>query len=179
MVNFQTNGKNGSVILNLPTNIKEITPDYLLKITEDIKIADNYSLIALCHREKLSAFILAGKNKKNEMSTAVVPIFVKQGNTNAVFAGSINTCDKLLVAPSQLAMGLHVNVPKNTLTMGTLLNFIDGDGYAYKNALNYKEEVYFIEFKVIPNCDIIGIYKDYNNSDFDNPFAITKIKEDK
>ena len=173
MLKFEVNGKKGNVILNLPTSIEELTKDYLINITNEVNVGNNYSLIALCHREKLSAFIMAGRNKKNDMSTAVVPIFIKHGSiTTDSHVNNINVGDKLIIAPSNMAMGLHVNISKNTLTMGTLLNFIDGDGFAYQNALKYKEQVYFIEFKIIPNCDIVGYYKDNNSTDFDNPFAV-------
>ena len=79
MVKFETNGKQGDAIIKLPTRIDEITPEYLKAITSHIKVADNYSLIALCHKEKLSNFVIAGRNNKGEMSTAVVPLFVKTG----------------------------------------------------------------------------------------------------
>lgn len=173
MLKFETNGKLGKVILTFPTSISELTPDYLQRLTEEIKVADNYSLIALCHKEKLSAFIMAGKNHKSEMSTAVVPIFVKKGKTDSDFINRINVSDKLLITPTQMATGLHVNVPGNTLTMGTLLKYIDGDGYAYQNALKESGNVYFIEFKLVPNCDILGIYKHDSNASFENPFAIS------
>lgn len=173
MLKFETNGKLGKVVLTFPTYISELTPDFLQRLTEVIQVADNYSLIALCHKEKLSAFVMAGKNNKSEMSTAVVPIFVKKGKTDSEFINSINVSEKLLITPTQLAIGLHVNVPGNTLTMGTLLKHIDGDGYAYQNALKESGNVYFIEFKLIPNCDILGVYKNENYTSFDNPFAIS------
>lgn len=177
MVKFETNGKNGKVIVTLPTSIKELTPEYLGAITDEIAIADNYSLIALCHKEKLSTFVMAGRSKKNQISTAVVPIFAKRGETNVVFNTGIEVGDKLLISPTAMSMGLHVNVPMNTLTMGKFVDLIEGDTKVYQNALKHKEDVYFIEFKLIPNNEIIGIYKPNRRKDFENPFALEVVKE--
>ena len=186
MVKFETNGKNGKVIVTLPTNLEEITPEYLGAITDEIAVADNYSLIALCHKEKLSAFVMAGRNKKNEISTAVVPLFVKRGlNTSSVssidgvpsFHPLIEVCDKLIISPTAMAMGLHVNVPMNTLNMGKVVALLEGDGYAYQNATKVTDPVYFLEFKLIPNNEIIGCYKPNLRKDFENRFAFEVVKE--
>lgn len=186
MVKFETNGKNGKVIVNLPTSLKEITPEYLGAITDEIAVADNYSLVALCHKEKLSAFIMAGK-RKNEISTAVVPIFVKRGTTTdeldnihhalIPFHPMIEVCDKLLISPTAMSMGLHVNVPMNTLNAGKVIALLEGDKFAYQNAYKIVDPVYFLEFKLIPNNDIIGCYKPKLRKDFDNPFAFEVVKE--
>lgn len=179
MLNFKVNGKLGEVILNLPTSINEFTDDYLKKVTESVIVADNYSLIALCHREKLANFILAGKNNKDRINTAVVPIFVKAGKitTSNCIINNIKTTSKLIISPSQLALGHHVNLINNTCTINKLIKYIDGDGYAYQNALKNNKEVYFLEFKIIPNCDIIGYYENEKFLDKnDNPFKIEEFK---
>lgn len=173
MVNFESNGK----IVKLPTSISELKKEYLLGITKEIVIANNYSLIALCHREKLSTFIMAGTNRKNKITTSVVPIFVKQGlNTleegQNSFCDNLEVGDKLLIESSQIAIGLHVNVPLNILTMDYLMKIITGDKNAYSNSINYKDPIYFIEFKIIPNCNILGVYKDNLREKFDNPFKV-------
>ena len=177
MVKFETNGKHGHVFVKFPSSVEEITPEYLKGVTDEIDVADNYTLIALCHKEKLSTFIAASRNKSNQISTSVIPIIAKQGKTDSVFHTEMNVGDIILISPSQMAMGLHVNVPKNILNMNHLIKATDGDGYAHKNALKYSQYVYFLEFKLVPNCDIIGRYNKTNNKEFDNPFALETIKE--
>lgn len=185
MLKFETNGKLGKCIINLPTSINEITPKYLLDVTANIAVADNYSLIAICHKEKLSAFVLAGRNKKSEMTTSVVPIFVKRGFiTDDKSIGCPNNFNdfvtsgiRLLITPTAISMGLHVNVPENDITMGKFMAAIDGDGCAYQNASKHNETVYFIEFKLVPNCDILGAYGNKTKA-FENPFAITRINDE-
>lgn len=186
MLKFETNGKLGKCVITLPTQLNEITSDYLSNITRNIGVANNYSLIAICHKEKLSAFVLAGRNKKSEMTTAVVPIFVKRGNlTDDKFVGSptnfnelVESGTRLLITPTAISMGLHVNVPGNDITMGKFMAAIDGDGYAYQNASKHNENVYFIEFKLIPNCDILGAYLNKNDIAIYNPFAITRVDDE-
>lgn len=178
MVKFETNGKNGHLFINLPTSIEEITPEFLTGITHKVKVADNYSLICICHKEKLSSFIMAGRSKKNEISTAVVPIFVKSGNTEAVFMSEFNVGDKIIISPSQMAMGYHVSIPNNPLTMGNLMKATEGDNYAHKNSLGYGKDVIFTEFKIVPNCDIIGRYDNTSSVSYNNPFEVEVIDDE-
>lgn len=178
MIKFEANGKQGKVIVNLPTSVEEITPDYLNYVSDEIELADNYSLIALLHREKLSAFVMAGRNTKAELNTAVIPVFVKRGNINGGFNASINTGDRVLMSPTTMSLGVHVNVPKNTLNLIKVMALIDGDGRAYQNAAKITTPVYFLEFKLIPNSDIIGVYKAKADIDYNNPFEFEIIKEE-
>ena len=182
MLKFVANGKTGKKSITLPTSIKEITPDYLVAITNEILVADNYSLIALCHKEKLSSFILAGRNKKNQVNTSVVPLFVKRGapspgRTYTSFESNFTAGDKLIITPSDMMTGLHVRVPMNTLTVEGFLNAIDGDGYAFQNATKNASDVYFLEFKIVPNCAIQGVYKSTLREQFDNPFQMIDVSE--
>lgn len=177
MLKFDVNSAAGPQIVNLPTSLADIKADYLKSVTDEIVVADNYSLIAICYKEKLSSFIMAGRSKKNNISTAVIPLFVKHGSITSTtstidFISELNTADKLIIAGADIATGLHVGVPKNTITMNHLLSAIEGDSYAYQRAAAYKEDVYFVEYKIIPNCAIKGVYKDDSNASFINPFAI-------
>lgn len=175
MVKFETNGDNGKQILTLPTKVSDLTPEYLAYLTDDIMIADNYSLVALCHKEKLSAFVLAGRSKKDQMNTSVIPLFVKRGyHEDNDYMSRIEVCDKLLITPTALSLALHVNSPRNTLTMGHLINAIEGDKNAHINALKLNTDVIFVEFKIIPNNEILGVYKGIKVNEFDNPFKVVK-----
>lgn len=179
MVKFEANGKLGKVIIKLPTSLNEITPEYIGAITDEIVVADNYSLIALCHKEKLSAFVLAGRSNKNEISTSVIPLFVKRGFTeDKSFQPNIEVCDKLLITPTAMSMALHVNAPMNNITMPKFMAAIEGDRFAHQNALALNEYVYFLEFKIIPNCDILGVYKTNLRKDYTSPFGFEVVNND-
>lgn len=183
MIKFETNSNLGKVIVNLPSKLDEITEDYLINLTKSVEVAPNYSLIALCHREKLSAFILAGRKNKAEINTAVVPLYVKSGDidNNDSFIKSFKPTTKLLIPGSVLAMGLHVNVPNNNLTPSKFINVIEGDRDAYSNAIKLNSDVYFLEFKIVANNEIIGKFNESDN-DFYNPFnfvVVDKAEGDK
>lgn len=176
MLRFETNGKHGEVAINLPTRLDEITPEYLNNVTKEVEIANNYSLIALCHKEKLSAFVLAGRGKKEQMSTAVVPLFIKRGNVDDQNKVLLMNCgDTILITPTAISMGLHCNIPKNDLNMGKFMAILKDDTYGYQKAAYITDEVYFLEFKIVPNCDILGYYNKSFLEDFVNPFKIEVI----
>lgn len=183
MLKFDVNNAAGPQIVNLPTSLADIKADYLKSVTNEIVVADNYSLIAICYKEKLSSFIMAGRSKKNNISTAVIPLFVKHGsitstNSTIDFIAGLNTADKLIIAGADIATGLHVGVPANTLTMNHLLSAIEGDSYAYQRAAAYKDNVYFVEYKIVPNCAIKGVYKPTLHTPFVNPFAVEIVAAD-
>lgn len=173
MVKFATNGSHGSKIINLPTEVEEITPEYLKAVTDDVKIADNYVLVALCYREKLSNIIMTAKQNKNSISSSVIPLFVKSGaiNNKESFINKIKTGTKLNVSSSALSLGLHINFPKNTLNVNTLIYYIDKDAFAYKRAVELGCYVHFLEFKIIPANEIIA-FRTNVESDFESPFTI-------
>lgn len=163
MVHYDVNGTKGKFSLNLPSNLSDITNEYLAGIGATINVADNYTLIALCYREKLSTLILSVRQNKKDISAAVVPIKVKSGNTDNTFINNISIGDKIVVSPSQLSLGHHVVSPRNVLTIENILAIVDGDDDLYKDTLN-SEYVYFVELKLIPNCDIVGCYNDMVNT---------------
>lgn len=175
MLKFKTNGKAGAFELNLPTSLSEITPSYLKDVTYGIQVADNYSLIGICYREAFSTIIFANNTKKKNLTTAIVPLFVKCGKSDNNFINSIDTGDKLIIAPSQIALGHHVTAPHNLITINNVLNCVDGDTKIYQEALKESKQCYFLEFKLVPNVDIVGVYK--NDKIYDaNPF-VTKVDE--
>lgn len=177
MLNFKTSGTNGTFNVSLPTNLSEITNDYLYDVTKDIVIANDYSLICICYRENLSSVIFANNTKKGKITTAVVPIFVKHGNTNNNYIRSIECGDKLVIAPSDIAMGHHVVAPKNKITIENILYCVEGDNKIYKEALKFTKPCYFLEFKLVPNCNIHAFYENSNEVDNNvNPF-VNKIKD--
>lgn len=175
MYNIKVDAKAGKYDMLLPTNLDEITDAYLKRITSNVDICPDYSLIGVVYREKLSTILLAARRKTKETDIPVIPIFIKCGQTNNDFINSINIKQKLIIAPSQIMMGHHVNVPQNSLTINNILALTDGDNKIYQDSLLFKHSCYFIEFKLVPNCDIHGVYNKVSES-YKDPF-ITKIDE--
>ena len=97
--------------------------------------------------------------------------------TNWEFSANIEVADKLLITPTAMSMGLHVNVPMNTLNIERIVAIMEEDKNIYQTALGIKDAVYFLEFKIIPNSDIQGVYKPKLYKEFENPFAIISHAE--
>lgn len=169
MLKFEANGKYGIVLMNLPTKLSEITPEYLNDVTSNLVIADNYSLIGILYRESLASVILANNRKQKNITTSVIPVFVKAGTTTTDYIKNMSCGDKIVIASSDIAMGHHVVCPKNKITINNILDYCDGDKEAYQRAISISIPCYYLEFKIVPNCNIHGNYIEDNDS-YENPF---------
>ena len=177
MLTLDVNGKTGSYSLNLPTSLNEIDEKYINDVTEHIVVDANYSLIGIVYRERLSTLALASRKNNKTSNIPVIPIFVKAGECDSKFIKSLWIRDKLIISPSDIMLGHHVSAPRNLITINTILDIIDGDTYTYNKLFNVKEECYFIEFKLVPNCNIHGAYKNLEIASFVSPF-VTKISSE-
>lgn len=171
MLTLEVTNKQGSYQLNLPTSLNEIDKSYIAKVTEHVKVDANYTLIGVVFREKLSTLVLAARKSKKNSDIPVIPIFVKAGETDSKLINSLNACDKLLISASDIMMGYHISAPNNLITINTILDLLDGDIKTYNQLMTSQEMCYFIEFKLVPNCNIHGAYCETDMSSFDNPFV--------
>lgn len=160
MLKLEVNSK--KLVLNLPTSVDEIPNEWLSSISETIVPAYNYSLIALISYEKLT-YIANSIKRKEAMNTSVLPVFIKSGVTDSEFINSIKTGTPIVTVNSDLARAIHVNLSKNSLSPNRIISIITNDTELSRNLFNYTTPIAFVEFKLIPNCDIYGIY-DNNKS---------------
>lgn len=160
MFKFDTKGKNGESSVELLETLDEAVK-VIPELISNVKVADNYCVIALCYRKRLADMIIAGKqNKKEDVTVSVVPILASTGNTSSEFIKSLPVGSKVIVAPSQLAVGHHVAAPKNKYTLNALLQAVEGDSTAYPRAAQDNRPCYFLQFKIVMACDIVGAYED-------------------
>lgn len=177
MLQLNVKGKYGEFELNLPTSIDEIEKDYVEYVTEHVNIAPNYTLVGVVYKEKLSTLVINSNRKKKDTNVAVIPVFVKCGKSDGDFINNLHIMDKLLIAPSDIMMGYHVSTPENRITINNVLSLLEGDLETYNKLLTVKEECYFIEFKLIANCNIHAAYNPIDLG-HTNPY-ITKISDNK
>lgn len=160
------------VIFNFPTQLSELSEDYLKQLTDNITVAPNYSLIGLVYHERLANLILTCNNKKKSTTIGIVPIFIKTGSGEKSIVDSAKFGQKLLISNSAIELGHRCAAPNNKLTIDYFATVIDAsiDKELYQKALHDPEqpEVFFIEFKIIPNCDIIALYDKAEK--IDNPY---------
>ena len=174
MLTLKTNNVRGVHELNLPTSLNEIDESYIAEVTSHVKVDANYTLIGLVYREKLSTLVLAATRNKKKSDIAVIPIFVKAGESDSKFINSLNIKDKLIISPSDIMMGYHISAPNNLLTINTILDLIEGDPVVNQKLMSINEQCYFIEFKLVPNCNIHGAYEKPKVTEFVSPF-VTKV----
>lgn len=165
MKEFQVKTENGKeVIFNFPTTISELKNNTLIDITNHIAIADNYSLIALAYKSKLSNIILMAGNNAKSAKIKVTPIFVKAGKSDIDFIKNAKVGQPIICMDSQLALGVHVSIPNNKLSLDYFTKVIadSANKNVYDNKINKdtQDECIFVEFKIIPNSDIIGFIGD-------------------
>lgn len=171
MLKLDVNSKSGVYELNLPTSLNEIEESYIAEVTNHVKIDANYTLIGVVFREKLSTLIIAASKNKKNSDISVIPVFVKSGKTDNELINSLNIRDKLIISPSDIMMGYHISAPNNLLTINNFLDIIEGDINVYNKAMSIQDYCYFIEFKLVPNCNIHGAYNQPEVAEFVNPFV--------
>lgn len=160
------------VVFNFPTQLNELSEEYLKQLTGNITVAPNYSLIGLVYHEKLANLILTCRSKKKTANFGIVPIFVKAGAGEKSVVDSAKIGQKLLIGNSSIERAFKCAVPNNKLTIDYFATVLDAtiDKEIYQKAAQdpKQAEVFFIEFKILPNCEIIALYDKVEK--IDNPY---------
>lgn len=180
MKEFIVRTKMSEVKFNFPTNLKELSNDYLKQVTDSITVAPNYSLIGVVYHERLANIIITCNNKKKNASIGVIPIFIKSGAGDKSIVDNAKIGQKLLISNTQLQLGYHCAAPANKLTIDYFANVLsiatDKDLYQVAVQDADQSEVLFVEFKIVPNCDIIALYDD--TSKVESPYiTISNVSE--
>lgn len=167
MKNFEVIGTRVKFNFHFPTSLEELDADYLFDVTRHVQIPDHHTLIGIVYHEKLFDIIVSRKRNQKGLTAGVVPIFIRAGKTDSDFIKSANCKDKLIIPSSSLSLGHHVVASKNVLSLDYFIRAIDSDNsLAKRYDNNYgNEQCYFVEFKIIPNVELKGIYKDVENVD--------------
>ena len=180
MKEFIVKTKMSEVKFNFPTSLDELSKEYLLGVTEGITVAPNYSLIGLVYHEKLSTLFMTCRNKKKNASIGVIPIFIKNGGGEQSITNEATVGQKLLIANTQIQLAHHCAAPSNKLTIDYFANVIDNttdkDLYETISKDKNQKEILFIEFKIVPNCDIIALYS--KPTSIENPYiTVTPVEQ--
>ena len=175
MKTFKVNGKAGSYVINLPQSLEEIGTEYLSDCTKFINPAPNYAVVAVVYKDLLSLVLTAAK-KKTPVNTAVIPVFVKAGDTDSEFIKSIKIGDRVVVSASDLSIGHHISSPYNKITPSTISVICDGDKDIYRESMTMQEPVCFVEFKLVP-ISAIHAKLDDTVKGYANPFISLDNKD--
>ena len=178
MLKFLLNTTGGKTFYEFPTNLNELSEEYLKDVTQHIHVADHHCLIGLIYKETISSIIMTAQQKKKSFNASIIPIFIKAGTTDSEFIKSGTIKNKILVASSDLSLAYHASAPQNTLSIeGFLRKVSEDNSNTYTRSLEYnKTPVFFLDFKIIPNNAIKAFYD--KDVAINNPYT-TYIKDNK
>ena len=176
MKEFVVKTNQGNVKFEFPTSIDEISDEYLQDITKHISIANDYTLVGLVYHDRLSNVILTIRNNKKKAQFGVNPIFIAAGKSDSELINNAKLKQKVLITSSQLSLGVQVATP-NKLNLdyfgACIVNSVEKDLYERELKNPNQAQVLFLEFKLVPNCDILAIYGDAAQDVRHNP--VTKV----
>ena len=167
MVDLKVNYLGLNQTFRMPTSMSEINMNVIADYVKHVNVGNDYALIAVVFKERPITIVSVSKQNKNA-SVSGVAVMIKS-NTDDEFIKDIKLGETIVISPSDIAMGHHVSCPKNMITINNILEYCDGDKEAYQRAIGISQPCYYLEFKIVPNCNIHGNYKEESGS-YKNPF---------
>lgn len=169
--------RNESIEISVPTKLEEITKEKLNKLFEVINLPDNYCIVAILQKVKLSQFAMMTVSKAKETLVYTIPIVGKLSENNN-YAGKINIGDKVIITRSSLEIGTTVSM-STAISSGNLNEFLNDNESIRQKCFRkeVKDEdgndnvwIYLMEAKIVPVCDIRGTIP--QDTKFTDPFKI-------
>lgn len=154
MVDLKVNYLGLNQTLRMPTSMSEINMNVISNYVNHVNVGKDYALIAVVFKERPITIVSVSKQNKNA-SVSGVAVMIKS-NTDNEFINTIKLGETLVISPSDIAMGHHVNSPANVLTPGFLLNLLRTNVDLNKKLMAVKVPTYFVDFKIVPVCNIHG-----------------------
>lgn len=154
MVDLKVNYLGLNQTFRMPTSMSEIDMNVIADYVKHVNVSNDYALIAVVFKERPISIVSLSKQNKNA-SVSGVAVMIKS-NTDNEFINSIKLGEALVISPSDISMGHHVNSPANVLTPGFLLNLLRTNVDLNKKLMAVKVPTYFVDFKIVPVCNIHG-----------------------
>ena len=154
MVDLKVNYLGLNKIFRMPTSMSEINMKVIANYVKHVNVGNDYALIAVVFKERPITIVSVSKQNKNA-SVSGVAVMIKS-NTNDEFIKDIKLGETIVISPSDIAMGHHVNSPANVLTPGFLLNLLQTNPDLNKKLMGIGVPTYFVDFKIVPVCNIHG-----------------------
>lgn len=169
--------RNESVEISVPTKLEEITKEKLTQIFDIINLPDNYCIVAILQKVKLSQFAMMTVSKAKETLVYTIPIIGKLPTSHSYY-GKIDVGNKVIITRSSLEMGTAVSM-STSISSGNLNKFLNDNETIRQKCFRkeVKDEdgndnvwIYLMEAKIVPVCDIRGTIP--QDSKFIDPFKI-------
>lgn len=154
MVDLKVNYLGLNQTFRMPTSMSEINMNVIADYVKHVNVSKDYALIGVVFKERPITIVSVSRQNKNA-SVSGVAVMIKS-NTDNEFINSIKLGEALVISPSDISMGHHVNSPANVLTPGFLLNLLRTNVDLNKKLMAVKVPTYFVDFKIVPVCNIHG-----------------------
>ena len=154
MVDLKVNYLGLNQTFRMPTSMSEIDMNVIADYVKHVNVSKDYALIAVVFKERPITIVSVSRQNKNA-SVSGVAVMIKS-NTDNEFINTIKLGETLVISPSDIAMGHHVNSPANVITPGFLLNLLRTNVDLNKKLMAVKVPTYFVDFKIVPVCNIHG-----------------------
>ena len=154
MVDLKVNYLGLNQTFRMPTSISEINMNVIADYVKHVNVSKDYALIAVAFKERPITIVSVSKQNKNA-SVSGVAVMIKS-NTDNEFIKDIKLGETVVISPSDISIGHHVNSPANPLTPGFLLNLLQTNADLNKKLMAVNVPTYFVDFKIVPVCNIHG-----------------------
>lgn len=154
MVDLKVNYLGLNQTFRMPTSMSEINMNVIADYVKHVNVSNDYALIAVAFKERPITIVSVSKQNKNA-NVSGVAVMIKSNTCNEFIKG-IKLGETIVISPSDIAMGHHVNSPANVLTPGFLLNLLQTNPDLNKKLMAVKVPTYFVDFKIVPVCNIHG-----------------------
>lgn len=154
MVDLKVNYLGLNQTFRMPTSMSEVDMNVIADYVKHVNVSKNYALIAVVFKERPISIVSLSRQNKNA-SVSGVAVMVKS-NTDDEFIKDIKLGETIVISPSDIAMGHHINSPANALTPGFLLELLRTNVDLNKKLMAVKVPTYFVDFKIVPVCNIHG-----------------------
>ena len=154
MVDLKVNYLGLNQTFRMPTSMSEVDMNVISDYVNHVNVGKDYALIAVVFKERPITIVSVSRQNKNA-SVSGVAVMIKS-NTDNEFINTIKLGEALVISPSDIAIGHHVNSPANVLTPGFLLNLLQTNADLNKKLMAVNVPTYFVDFKIVPVCNIHG-----------------------
>ena len=154
MVDLKVNYLGLNQTFRMPTSMSEVDMNVIADYVNHVNVSKDYALIAVVFKERPITIVSVSRQNKNT-NVSNVAVMIKS-NTDNEFINTIKLGESLVISPSDIAIGHHVNSPANVLTPGFLLNLLQTNADLNKKLMAVNVPTYFVDFKIVPVCNIHG-----------------------
>lgn len=154
MVDLKVNYLGLNQTFRMPTSMSEVNMNVIADYVKHVNVSKDYALIAVVFKERPITIVSISKQNKNA-SVSGVAVMIKS-NTDDEFIKGVKLGETIIISPSDIAIGHHVNSPANPLTPSFLLNLLQTNADLNKKLMAIKVPTCFVDFKIVPVCNIHG-----------------------